>query len=77
MKILVVGASGTIGKAVVEELEKEDVEIIKASRNHSDVQVDITSVESIRSMFEEVGPVDAVVSTAGSAYFGPIAEMTP
>ena len=77
MKILVVGASGTIGKAVVQELEKDNVEIVKASRNNSDVQVDITSVESIKSMYEQVGQVDAVVSTAGAAYFGPVAEMTP
>ncbi|MEI3597903.1 MULTISPECIES: NAD-dependent epimerase/dehydratase family protein [unclassified Oceanobacillus] len=47
MKVLVVGASGTIGQAVVKELEGDWIEIIKASRNNSDVTVDITSQESI------------------------------
>ena len=54
MKILVVGASGTIGKAVVNELQGDDVEIVQASRNSSEVKVDITSTESIQKMFEEV-----------------------
>ena len=77
MKVLVVGASGTIGQAVVKELEDDEVEIIRASRNNSDVTVDITSQESIQAMFEQVGPVDALISTLGSAHFGPVAEMTP
>lgn len=77
MKILVVGASGTIGKAVVQELTADDVEIIKASRNNSDVEVDITSIESMKAMFEKVGKIDALVSTLGSAHFGLVEEMTP
>ena len=77
MKVLVVGASGTIGKAVVRELEAEDAEIVKASRSNSDVVVDITSTESIKAMFEQVGKIDALVSTLGSAHFGPVEEMTP
>lgn len=60
MKVLVVGASGAIGQAVVKELEGDWIEIIKASRNNSDVTVDITSQESIKAMFEQVGPVDAL-----------------
>lgn len=78
MKVLVVGASGTIGQAVVQEMEAvEGTEVIKASRSNSDVSVDITSRESIQTMFEQVGPVDAVVSTLGSAHFGPVSEMMP
>ncbi|MFD1606960.1 short chain dehydrogenase [Oceanobacillus luteolus] len=77
MRILVVGASGTIGKAVVEELQGENVEIIKASRSNSDVSVDISSPESIRAMFDEVGQVDALVSAAGETHFGLVEEMTP
>lgn len=65
MKVLVVGASGTIGQAVVKELEGDWIEIIKASRNNSDVTVDITSQESIKAMFEQDGPVDAFISTTG------------
>lgn len=76
MRILVIGASGTIGKAVVKELETNN-EIIRAGRNGADVQVDITSVESIKKMYEQIGKVDAVVNAAGGAKFAPITELTP
>lgn len=46
MKILIVGASGTIGQAVAEELGAKH-EVIRASRHDADVHVDITSVASI------------------------------
>lgn len=76
MRILVVGATGTIGKAVVEELRK-DAEVIRASRNRSEVKVDITSTESIQKMFQEVGKIDALVSTTGAAHYAPLTELTP
>jgi NAD(P)-dependent dehydrogenase (short-subunit alcohol dehydrogenase family) len=76
MKILVVGASGTIGKAVVEEL-KQRHDLVTAGRSHGDHTVDITDLGSIRALFERVGNVDAVVSTAGNVHFGPLLDMTP
>lgn len=76
MKILVVGANGTIGKAVVDEL-KQRHEIVTAGRSHGDHQVDLTDLRSIRSLFEKVGKVDAVVSAAGNVHFGPLLDMTP
>ncbi|MGI1805977.1 short chain dehydrogenase [Exiguobacterium sp. TDN 0502] len=76
MRILVVGASGTIGQAVVEQLgERHD--IIRAGRSGADVQVDITSEASIRAMYETVGSVDAVISATGGAHFGPLTDLTP
>jgi NAD(P)-dependent dehydrogenase (short-subunit alcohol dehydrogenase family) len=75
MKILVVGASGTLGSAVVTELAKRH-DVIKASRS-GDVKVDVKDIASVRAMFAAVGKVDAVVFTAGKAHFGPLATMTP
>lgn len=76
MRILVVGASGTIGQAVVERLSDRH-DIIRAGRSGADVQVDITSEESIRAMYEAVGSVDAVISATGGAHFGPLTDLTP
>jgi len=76
MKILVVGASGTMGRAVVDEL-KQRHEIVTASRSGGDHKVDLTDLQSIRTLFEQVGNVDAVVSAAGNVHFGPLLEMTP
>jgi NAD(P)-dependent dehydrogenase (short-subunit alcohol dehydrogenase family) len=73
MKILIVGATGLLGSAVTAELSKRH-EIISASRN-GDMKVDVKDVDSIRTMFDWVGKVDAVVFTAGKAHFGPLAEM--
>ncbi len=75
MKILIVGANGTIGRLVTAELSKRH-EVIKAGRTSGDVTVDITSPESIKAMFEKVGPFDALVSTAGNAHFGLLKDMT-
>lgn len=75
MKILVIGATGTIGKAVAAALKNEN-EVIAAGYRDGDVTVDLGSAESIRTMFEQVGNVDAVVSTAGLAQFGPLATQT-
>jgi NAD(P)-dependent dehydrogenase (short-subunit alcohol dehydrogenase family) len=76
MKILVVGASGTIGKAVVDELKLRH-EVVTASRTRGEHKVDLTDLQSIRALFERVGKVDAIVSTAGNVHFGPLLEMTP
>lgn len=76
MKILIVGASGTIGNEVTTLLEK-DHDIIRAGRNGTDVQVDITSEKSIRKMYEQTGDIDAVVNASGGATFSPVNELTP
>lgn len=76
MRILIVGGRGTIGRAIVEKLE-EHHELIIAGRTSGDVQVDLTSVESIETMFKKVGHVDAIVNASGTAKFQPIEEMTP
>ncbi len=74
MKILLVGASGTIGAAVTAELSQRH-EVISAGRTSGDVQIDITDAETIRNAYQDVGSLDAVVSTTGSVKFAPFAEM--
>ncbi|MCR2805752.1 short chain dehydrogenase [Paenibacillus soyae] len=76
MKILLVGASGTIGRAVRDELALRH-EVLSAGRHSGEVAVDLTSPDSIRSMYQTVGKVDAVVSTAGKTFFGALQELTP
>ena len=74
MKILLIGASGTVGRAVAQELSQH--EIIRAGRTSGDVHVDITSDESVAALFEKTGPVDAIVATTGNLFFGPLEKMT-
>lgn len=74
MKIIVIGATGTIGKAVVSALAK-DHEVVGASRR-GDVAVDLSNPDSIKAMYQSVKGIDAVISAAGEARFGPIDSLT-
>jgi NAD(P)-dependent dehydrogenase (short-subunit alcohol dehydrogenase family) len=75
MKILLVGATGTLGQSVREVLRERGHEVVTASRKGSDVSVDITDPESIRAMYEQVGKVHAVASAAGSVPWLPFGEL--
>jgi NAD(P)-dependent dehydrogenase (short-subunit alcohol dehydrogenase family) len=66
MKILVIGGNGTIGKKVSERLAQKH-EVLIAGRNSGDVTVDFSDSSSIKSMFESVGKLDAIVAIAGDA----------
>lgn len=76
MRILVIGASGTIGAAVVSALSEAGHEILSASKRNTPLRVDISDTASVLSMFKLVGKVDAIVSAAGPARFKPLAELT-
>ncbi|VAV92482.1 Short-chain dehydrogenase [hydrothermal vent metagenome] len=75
MKIIVVGAEGDVGKAVCHELGMRH-EIIKAGRSSGDIKVDMSDRESVKTMYVEVGKVDAVVSAAGDVHFAPLPDYT-
>lgn len=76
MKVLVIGASGTVGSAVVAELAERH-EVVRAGREHGEFRVDITRDDSVEALFKAVGPVDAIVSTTGSLFFGHLGTMRP
>lgn len=75
MKIVIVGATGAVGKTAVEALSGRH-EVISVGRTSGDVQMDIEDIDSIRAMYRQVGRVDAVVSAVGHVHFGPVHEMT-
>jgi dTDP-4-dehydrorhamnose reductase len=51
MKIMIVGATGTLGKHLSSVLEKEH-EIIRVGSNSGDLQADITSPASIENLYK-------------------------
>lgn len=75
MKMIIVGASGTMGKHLTAAFKKEH-EVITAASEGCDVQVDITSTASIENMYKQVGAFDALISTAGPTYVGPWKKLT-
>ncbi len=70
MKIIIVGATGTMGKHLASAFEKEH-EIIRVATKAGDIHADITSTESIENLFKQAGSFDALISTAGPTYVGP------
>ena len=76
MKIIVVGASGILGQAVVKHLHALGHDIITASRNSGMERVDIRDDASVSALFARTGMVDAIVSTAGVVSFEPLVSMS-
>jgi NAD(P)-dependent dehydrogenase (short-subunit alcohol dehydrogenase family) len=75
MKIVLIGASGTIGRRIYETLYNKHY-IVRASREGEDVNVDMTSADSIEHMYKSVADIDAVICAAGPAKFGLFRDMT-
>jgi NAD(P)-dependent dehydrogenase (short-subunit alcohol dehydrogenase family) len=75
MRILLVGASGTIGRAVAAALRPRH-DLVEASRHKSRERVELTDENSIRYLYHRLGRIDAVVIAAGQAAYKPLTELT-
>ena len=76
MKILVIGATGTIGSAIIQEL-KNDTDLVTASLNSGDYRVDLADPSSIVNMLKQVGQLDGIICAASrGVIFKPLLEMT-
>jgi hypothetical protein len=76
MKIILIGANGTIGELVQTAMAGAGHEIVKVGRKSGDFQVDIESRESIRQLYQAVGSFDAVAVAAGEVVFAPLSQLT-
>jgi len=76
MRILLVGAGGTIGRGIAAELGPRH-DIIEAGRNSGSVRLDLADGKSVRRALEPLGPLDAIVSAAGHVAWGPLLDLTP
>jgi NAD(P)-dependent dehydrogenase (short-subunit alcohol dehydrogenase family) len=75
MRIIVIGSTGIIGKAVVRTLSAKH-DVINVGHSSGDFRVDLSSKSSINKLYNDIGSVDAVVSAAGQAKFGALAELS-
>jgi NAD(P)-dependent dehydrogenase (short-subunit alcohol dehydrogenase family) len=75
MKVVVIGATGTIGRAIVQAIGNRH-EVIPVSFSKSLIKIDIADRTSIINMFRTTGRVDAFICAAGLAKFGPLASLT-
>jgi len=73
MKVVVIGATGTIGKAVTTLLTDKGHEIVQASRN-TKPSLNLDDPASIEAFYKTLGEVDAVICAApqGGGGMGPL-----
>ena len=75
MKIVIIGGKGTIGSKVAQRLV-ETHNVLIAGRNSGDVNIDLTDSSSIKSMFETIGKLDAIVVIAGDSKWDKLDNLT-
>jgi len=74
-RMLIIGGTGTIGRLIVAEMGRV-YDIITASRNSGDFQVDISDQQSLSDLFASVGQIDVLICAAGGILFRPIEDFT-
>ena len=74
MKLVLIGADGTIGQQIQTALAGH--EIVKVARKSGDFRVEIENRESVKKLYQAVGPFDAVAIAAGEVAFAPLSELT-
>jgi len=76
LRILVIGASGVLGRAIVAELSPRH-DIVAAGSKSGDVRIDIADPASIEAGLKAAGPLDAVACAAGVFNFHPLSAIKP
>jgi NAD(P)-dependent dehydrogenase (short-subunit alcohol dehydrogenase family) len=74
MRVIVVGATGTIGSAVCNALASRH-DVVKVRHHEGGFHVDLASSDSISQLFRVLGTFDALVCTAGFAKFASLDEL--
>jgi NAD(P)-dependent dehydrogenase (short-subunit alcohol dehydrogenase family) len=75
MRVVVIGAAGTIGGPVSALLAARH-DVVRVGHASGEYRVDIASTESIRHLYARVGAFDALVCAAGQARFSPFEALS-
>ena len=76
LRILLVGASGVLGRAVAAELGKRH-DVVTAGSKSGEIRVDIADPASIEKALAAAGRLDAVACAAGAVKFEALGAIKP
>jgi NAD(P)-dependent dehydrogenase (short-subunit alcohol dehydrogenase family) len=74
LRILLIGASGELGRAIVAELGGRH-EIVTSGSKSGDIRIDISDPASIVAGLKAAGSLDAVACAAGAVNFQPMSTI--
>jgi NAD(P)-dependent dehydrogenase (short-subunit alcohol dehydrogenase family) len=74
LRILLIGASGVLGRAIVAELSPRH-DIVSAGSKTGDIRIDIADPASITAGLKAAGPLDAVACAAGAVNWPPLSTV--
>lgn len=80
LRILLVGAQGVIGRHVYAALQEQHTVIsagLEPAQRPDQLQLDFTDVVALTDALGALAPLDAIISTAGRARFGPLSQAQP
>ena len=75
MKILIIGGNGTIGRKVSSHLNEKH-EVLIAGRTRGDYTVDLTDINSIRSLLASIPSLDSIICIAGEAKWDDFKDLS-
>lgn len=77
LRVLLVGAKGVIGKHVYSAIKENHTVIcagLEPPATSNEVQLDLSASVTLENALKDLGPLDAIISTAGRARFGVLAD---
>ena len=74
MKVLIIGANGSIGKIITPIIQQKH-EVITSARTSGAIKTDISSMTSIENLFSQIGSLDAVICVAGESVSSSLMTM--
>jgi NAD(P)-dependent dehydrogenase (short-subunit alcohol dehydrogenase family) len=76
MKIVLIGANGTIGREVQRKLREAGHEVVPVGRSSGELRVNLEDRASVAALFRDLGAFDAVAVAGGEVAFKPLASLT-